>query len=1153
VSLLEPDPKLANEDFGGVIEPFTGEDEVTIGKDHRNENKYSKYDWRHYYEAPKAKDFKPGEGFQHKLTSAPPPRSRRFKYCTPGHIMALTIAEAQARGALKELRYDFNTNKDSNGVKWDTKPGTKISHKFKPGTTVLQIARWLDKQGYAECRMNGRTVQLFKKPVGKDYSDEIVLSLGKNLVDGPKDQTARDMATSLYIVSESGVHGWVTKASKKNKYGRIEAIHNINTVKTWREAENRGDKILDKSTEPRVQYTYGVVPDKGANPYQDYEIGDTIAVLEKGIPKAHKVRQIGLQWGENNELAIALTLSDILELKTMKLSTNMREITGRTASAARESSEIVSSGGRDDDVMIADSLAPNPPSIPIVATRNGIVNVTWDGKDETGSEPVWDQDHVQVHKVPDDSYPPDDTTLVATMSVAGTISLNDIDYDDTSIFKFVAVDQGGDLSIVEISPDRVTTEDISSEGPTLPPPLIPGIEEYPDGLEWTGFILVEKLRAGAIQTDIAVAGSIWVAKYADETDPESGPAEDSAIITMDPYEGFTVWVPKIDPTTGALVYALDDNGNMVQQREASVNFPVLSVKFNATENKWEQVAALFRGIVTATHLTVSEKLELLGRESEGHTNELGIGAALRLNASVANPTDTVQSVTFGAKQRRWPGAENFQEVGMGHNANFIIQGRLDQQANFYTISARYIDPNTGLLDHASNQNFPFDTVGGFTSSGGRHYVLGKWSKGSDPWTIAEMDGDMGGFTGVNVNVNSFLDGLGVNKVCLGNAGRDDCVALAYRDDDDDVHIRYYNLNLNNHPDLSNRDTNLNTSKRLTGVPGSGIVAAGNQFYSFIGATWNDGLSWWSYCGTMTGAGWHPDVGFMATNGAGLMFYYNDTILSDSAAEFCYTRALSVGAKETTRSALKKVIWPAKTWATITAQAIAPSTDNVQIYGVFSSADAPSLTSLIRIPKTVGEIQVQIDTIPSVGSNPPSTSTFGTAGEIPSKIYTQALIPGTSRPAAYIDASGKAEFYGLTTPGVGRRNTTGPNVPSGAPGIIIPWDLAVETHTDIPYTTLGSFFTMNLAGHYMINAGIGWTASPTTSGFRKLICFVNNVEVLTGIGPGPSTAGGTGLSGIIKVNAGDTVSFGAQQNASGATVAMRAISTENFVQLMRLGT
>lgn len=88
------------------------------------------------------------------------------------------------------------------------------------------------------------------------------------------------------------------------------------------------------------------------------------------------------------------------------------------------------------------ALELNPPSVPILSTRNGVVTVVWNGLDNTGVNPPQTIRALEIHAGSSSSFTPGSGTLKGTMSAGSGnyFHIVDLDYDTDWYVKLVAVD-----------------------------------------------------------------------------------------------------------------------------------------------------------------------------------------------------------------------------------------------------------------------------------------------------------------------------------------------------------------------------------------------------------------------------------------------------------------------------------------------------------------------------------------------------------------------------------------------------------------------------------------------------------------------------------------------------------------------------------------
>lgn len=423
-------------------------------------NKDGKVDWR---------DFEPSGALERNLDTAPPAKPIVFKNETPGEALQWAIHRAKGRGCFPKLKIDFTEHKDSNGKKWSK----RLTTKFDAGGDLLEFVQWMTEHGKAEARMNGWTLQLFNPNTGRDHKQpRVVLARGKNLIDGPRSGTSRELINAVFAKSDNGVHGYIRDNQAWRDQNRItrEVTLEFDGVETWDELRDLSLSYISSFNKPRYQYTYGVAPGKGADPYTDYAVMDWIYILTGKSQKLQRMRvyQIALTWDNDNpQGSIALTLNDVLFDRSITNTRQLRRLTGRTGLTTQRK------GQATNPERNSDARAPLKPSTPGLTSKNGTIHVVYDGKDYLGDTPNFDQAYVEVHtsSVPNFQIVPiatpefPDSTLLDTISQAGIISVQDIAYGQTRYVKFVAVDSAGDRSDpsdeVSIAMAQVDTADIS--------------------------------------------------------------------------------------------------------------------------------------------------------------------------------------------------------------------------------------------------------------------------------------------------------------------------------------------------------------------------------------------------------------------------------------------------------------------------------------------------------------------------------------------------------------------------------------------------------------------------------------------------------------------------------------------------------------------
>lgn len=528
----------------------------------------------------------------------------------------------------------------------------------------------------------------------------------------------------------------------------------------------------------------------------------------------------------------------------------------------------------------------------------------------------------------------------------------------------------------------------------LPAQMIPA-----DG--WTQFenVAFEQLFGDQIQGKIAVLGELWVARYATTEPGETTPAAGSNVLHMSATDESAL-LKALFPTGG-----MDEDGQPLYES-------FFTIPQNAFDPNGQRIPAVFRGRVLADDITVLQGVTLQGSSDDGYISRIAPGARLQLDNVVGDP-DTEPQVSFGPKTRRWPGLTNrAAELGWGTHNGLVVQARYNEDKS---VTARFIDPDTGLLDHSVDLPIPYAHLAGFTAGGGYLYCHGKVLYDS-PWTLNRFTPN-GALTGNDV-------GAGTDSVRVSALGFDGgrVRLLGLGGSRSTVRVYGTGLELQETINLPGLDTN----KRAVGV-GVDWVAYGNEFAWLSGTgstrTIDASRSWYSYEGSMRGAGQLPDGQMAATNQSGNLYVYNgDRPTSGSTLYASWTKKNTPTGRETRQSPVAVRDWPTRLFATIETDSLPPGVDDVEIY---ASGTSESRTSMFLVPGIpAGQTQVTISAAPTSGPNPPSASGFtdgtGTSpGEIVSDVRDSAgeplmFIGGNGEFRAMVGSVGQSGSPSVTT-------------------------------------------------------------------------------------------------------------------------------------------
>lgn len=107
----------------------------------------------------------------------------------------------------------------------------------------------------------------------------------------------------------------------------------------------------------------------------------------------------------------------------------------------------------------SDVTPPSVPSAPVLATRLGVITVTWDGENEVGAEMEADFSHIEI-AMGTNANP---TSVIDTLDRAGFIPVTDQPYEENRYFRFRSVDTSDNKSEWSVATAIATTSIVDAD------------------------------------------------------------------------------------------------------------------------------------------------------------------------------------------------------------------------------------------------------------------------------------------------------------------------------------------------------------------------------------------------------------------------------------------------------------------------------------------------------------------------------------------------------------------------------------------------------------------------------------------------------------------------------------------------------------------
>jgi hypothetical protein len=262
----------------------------------------------------------PGYGWQLRkarvLESLDEEGERGFTSATLGRILHTLLSEAQARGWNPGMSWDFTPQRDSAGQPWDN----VYTISFTAGQDLWSILDAFANQDACDWRIHRRTLQVYNQGVAmhRDRTDNVVLHLGRDITEAPKDWTAEELAARILVRGDEGNSVMLAQSDSQRPWGYWEDYITQSGVTDTGTLTTLGQWALGKSRQPLVQLTRSIVfPTTRYMPFRDYLPGDEItapggieAPWSPAVQSPLRVRQITLSSVDSQGMEGALILNN---------------------------------------------------------------------------------------------------------------------------------------------------------------------------------------------------------------------------------------------------------------------------------------------------------------------------------------------------------------------------------------------------------------------------------------------------------------------------------------------------------------------------------------------------------------------------------------------------------------------------------------------------------------------------------------------------------------------------------------------------------------------------------------------------------------------------------------------------------------------------
>lgn len=272
--------------------------------------------------------------------------TRSFTTATAGAIMKTLLDEAQTRGALDILTYDFGNVNDSNGD-----PFTEtLTIDEQVGTTLLAVAD-RHQELAVDCWVDPDLVLHYVNERGTDRTtgaNPLVLRVGQS-VGELADRVSGPVRNSVLIATGDGgtIFSTQQNAGSVSTYGRRETFLSMAGNGDASVVNLAADHLLSQQANPADGSTIEL-SDNGPMPYLDFEVGDTVYLSRlDGTRTSYRVRSISCQVDDAGGVVFVPELGTTRPDLTRRLNLALQRIEKQGSSESQLAADVGGGAGFD--------------------------------------------------------------------------------------------------------------------------------------------------------------------------------------------------------------------------------------------------------------------------------------------------------------------------------------------------------------------------------------------------------------------------------------------------------------------------------------------------------------------------------------------------------------------------------------------------------------------------------------------------------------------------------------------------------------------------------------------------------------------------------------------------------------------------------------
>ena len=251
--------------------------------------------------------------------------TREFTNKTKAEILITLIEEAQDRGGLSNITYDFTAMNDSNAVAW----ADSETMQFTVGKSYLDVIREMAELGidfWITIETDGTfNLSAYSTSYGTDKSDTVYFRRGSNCTEVGTTEMGGEIANALLIKYDGGFSytGDSTSITARGRReGVLDAIDAFNSDHALTYGQARLQYLKNPKTEQNVRVYDGI----GTRAFVDYSLGDYITLDLSGVETSNRVRSMQLTWAMNEKADVVVGLNSTVFENEIRQSNDIRKL-----------------------------------------------------------------------------------------------------------------------------------------------------------------------------------------------------------------------------------------------------------------------------------------------------------------------------------------------------------------------------------------------------------------------------------------------------------------------------------------------------------------------------------------------------------------------------------------------------------------------------------------------------------------------------------------------------------------------------------------------------------------------------------------------------------------------------------------------------------